>query len=194
MVAYCDHLKKYMKKSITIIPDESIARRILFIRGQKVIIDSDLALLYGVSTKYLKQQVRRNFERFPADFMFELTEPEKNEVVANCNHLSKLKFSPYLPFAFTEYGALMAANVLNSTKAIKVSVQIVRTFVRLRQMLASNEELVRKLESLEKKYDEQFKMVFEAIHQMLILPGKPKRSFGFTVEEPKTFYQTKKRK
>ncbi len=183
-----------MKKSITIIPDESIARRILFIRGQKVIIDSDLALLYGVSTKYLKQQVRRNFERFPADFMFELTEPEKNEVVANCNHLSKLKFSPYLPFAFTEYGALMAANVLNSTKAIKVSVQIVRTFVRLRQMLASNEELVRKLESLEKKYDEQFKMVFEAIHQMLILPGKPKRSFGFTVEEPKTFYQTKKRK
>ncbi len=183
-----------MKKSTAIIPDESIARRILFIRRQKVIIDSDLALLYGVSTKRLKEQVRRNIERFPADFMFELTEIEKAEVVANCDHLKKLKFSPYLPFAFTEYGALMSANVLNSTKAIKVSLQIIRTFIRLRQLLASNEELVRKLESLEKKYDEQFKMVFEAIDQMLILPEKPKHPFGFTVEEPKALYQTKKRK
>lgn len=105
-----------MKKSKPIIPDESIARRILFLRGQKVIIDTDLALLYGVSTKYLKQQVRRNFERFPADFVFELTQNEKAEVVANCNHLKKLKFSPYLPSAFTEYGALMAANVKKKTK------------------------------------------------------------------------------
>ncbi len=182
-----------MKKSRTIIPDESIARRILFLRGQKVIIDTDLALLYGVSTKQLNQQIRRNSERFPSDFMFELSEMEKEEVVTNCDHLKKLKFSPYLPSAFTEYGALMAANVLNSQQAIHVSLQIIRTFVRLRQLLASNEELAHKLATLEKKYDEQFSIVFEAINQMLLPPEKPKHPFGFTIEEPKIQYRVKKK-
>lgn len=127
--------------------------------------DADLASLYGVSTKRLKEQVRRNLDRFPADFMVEFSTEEKSEVVANCDHLKNLKFSPYLPYAFTEHGALMLANVLNSEKAVRVSVQIVRTFVRLREMLASNAGLARKLEALEKRYDQQFKVVSEAIRQ-----------------------------
>ena len=123
-------------------------------------LDADLAALYGIPTKALKQAVKRNFDRFPPDFMFELTEKEKTEVVTNCDHLAKLKFSPYLPYAFTEHGALMLANVLNSPKAVQVSVQIVRTFIRLREILATHKDLARKLEEMEKKYDQQFKVVF----------------------------------
>jgi hypothetical protein len=111
-------------------------------------IDADLAALYGVTTKRLKEQVRRNPDRFPRDFMFELTSEEKFGVVVNCDHLARLRFSPYLPYAFTEHGALTLANVLNSPGAVQVSVQIVRTFVRLREMLLSNIELARKLEAL----------------------------------------------
>ncbi|MBU1299516.1 MAG: ORF6N domain-containing protein [Bacteroidetes bacterium] len=177
-----------------LIPIERIEKSILLIRGQKVMIDADLAVLYGIPTKALKQAVKRNIDRFPEDFMFELTSEEKHEVVTNCDHLKKLKFSPYLPYAFTEHGALMLANVLNSEKAVRVSVQIVRTFVRLRQMLASNAELARKLDALEKKYDEQFKVVFEAIRQLLTPPEKPKHKIGFRVEEPKPLYRVKKRK
>ncbi|MBI3765732.1 MAG: ORF6N domain-containing protein [Ignavibacteriales bacterium] len=114
-------------------------------RGLKVMIDADLAELYGVSTKALNQAVRRNIERFPSDFMFELTPEEKTEVVTNCDHLKKLKFSRYLPSAFTEHGALMLANVLSSKSAVQVSLQIVRTFVRLRELLSSNVELTHKL-------------------------------------------------
>ncbi|MDI6767921.1 MAG: ORF6N domain-containing protein [Bacteroidota bacterium] len=177
-----------------IIPLEIIESKIYLIRGQKVMIDADLALLYGISTKVLKQAVRRNINRFPDDFMFELTEDEKLEVVTNCDHLKNLKFSPYLPHAFTEHGVLMLANVLNSQRAVKVSLQIVRTFIRLRQLLSSNIELSRKLEELEKKYDEQFRAVFEAIRQLLIPPEKPKRPIGFGVEEPKVKYVTRRRK
>jgi phage regulator Rha-like protein len=202
---------KKINKSVEIIPYERIEQRILLIRGQKVMIDSDLAMLYGVTTKRLKEQVRRNIERFPSDFMFELTTNEKVEVVANCDHLKNLKFSPYLPYAFTEHGTLMLANVLNSQRAVQVSLQIVRTFVRLRQLLASNVELARKLEALEKKYDEQFKVVFEVIRQLLIpldessttlrvdrpvgshRPEKPKRQIGFKVEEPKLKYHYRKK-
>ena len=157
-------------------------------------LDADLAVLYGVSTKRLKEQVRRNFERFPSDFMFELTAVEKAEVVANCDHLRKLRFSPYLPYAFTEHGALMLANVLNSAKAVQASVQIVRTFVRLREMLSSNAELARKLEALEKKYDHQFKVVFQAIRQLLEPPTKPKRQIGFKVGEPRVSYTVRRKK
>lgn len=110
--------------------------------------------------------------------MFLLTEDEKLEVVTNCDHLKNLKFSAYLPYAFTEHGVLMLANVLNSQRAVQVSLQIVRTFVRLRQLLSSNVELARKLEALEKKYDEQFRVVFEAIRQLLIPPDKPKRQIA----------------
>src|SRR3974390_3316747 len=112
-------------------------------------LDSDLAELYGVETKRLNEQVRRNLNRFPSDFMFQLTETEKSEVVANCDHLARLKFSPHLPSAFTEHGALMLANVLNSKRAAQTSVQVVRAFVRLRQILASNAGLARKLAALE---------------------------------------------
>jgi len=178
----------------SIIPIDLIERRILMIRGQKVMIDTDLADLYGVTTKRLKEQVRRNIDRFPRDFMFELSEKEKQEVVANCDHLTKLKFSSYLPHVFTEHGALMLANVLNNPRAVHVSLQIIRTFVRLRQLLASNEELARKLESLEKKYDAQFKVVFEAIRQLLQPPEKPKRQIGFKVEEQKINYTFSTRK
>jgi len=129
--------------------------------------------------------------------MFELTEEEKNEVVTNCDHLAKLKFSPYLPFAFTEHGALMLANVLNSPKAVRVSVQIVRTFIRLREILATHKDLARKLEEMEKKYDRQFKVVFEAIRQLISTPNsvqeKPKRQIGFKVDEPKVLYAPRKK-
>ncbi|MEE8057150.1 MAG: ORF6N domain-containing protein [Pseudomonadales bacterium] len=119
-------------------PIELIAAKILFIRGQKVMIDTDLAELYGVPTKRLNEQVKRNPRRFPDDFMFQLTEAEKQEVVANCDHLNKLKFSKALPFAFTEHGAIQTTNVLNSPQAAELGVYVVRAFVRLRELLSSN--------------------------------------------------------
>lgn len=177
-----------------IVPLSFIELRILLIRGQKGMLDADLAPLYGVTTRRLKEQVRRNLNRFPEDFMFELTTEEKTEVVTNCDHLRNLRFSPYLPYAFTEHGLLMLANVLNSEKAVQVSVQIVRTFVRLRELLASNAELSRKLEVLEKKYDDQFKVAFEAIRQLLVPTEKPKQQIGFKIKEPKVDYKTHKKK
>ena len=172
---------------------ERIERSILLIRGEKVMLDSDLAAIYGVTTKRLNEQVKRNLARFPADFMFQLTEVEKLEVVANCDHLARLKFSPHLPYAFTEHGALMLANVLNSERAAQTSVQVVRVFVRLRQLLSSNVELARKLESLEKKYDAQFKVVFDAIRQLMSPPVKPKREIGFHVKYDDDKPKAKKR-
>ena len=126
--------------------------------------------------------------------MFELTEKERTEVVTNCDHLKKLKFSPYLPYAFTEHGALMLANVLNSARAVDVSVQIVRTFVRLREILASHKDLARKLEEMEKKYDHQFKVVFEAIRQLITPPEKPKKEIGFRVGEPTARYFARRKR
>ena len=152
---------------------------ILLIRGERVILDSDLARLYGVTTKRLNEQVKRNRERFPVDFMFKLTSGEKAEVVANCDHLSKLKFSPTLPLVFTEHGALMAANVLNSKRAVQASVQVVRAFIKLRQMLISNAELAGRLSELERKYDSQFKVVFVAIRQLMMPPERERKQIGF---------------
>ncbi len=186
-----------MTKQVILIALERIERSIIFLRGQKVMLDADLAILYGIPTKALKQAVKRNLDRFPSDFMFELTEEEKSEVVTNCDHLAKLKFSPYLPYAFTEHGALMLANVLNSPKAMQVSVQIVRTFIRLREILATHKDLARKLEEMEKKYDQQFKIVFDAIRQLIAAPDnvqeKPKREIGFVIEEPKVHYSLRKK-
>ena len=150
----------------SLVPMERIERAIFVIRGQKVMLDADLAELYGVLTKVLNQAVKRNKERFPVDFMFQLTKEEKDEVVTNCDHLKRLKFSPTLPHAFTEHGAIMLATILNSPVAVQSSIQVVRAFVRLRQMLASNAELARKLDTLERKYDAQFKVVFDAIRQL----------------------------
>jgi len=157
-------------------------------------IDTDIAKLYGVPTKVLNQAVKRNLERFPLDFMFELTSKEKEEVVTNCDHLKKLKFSPNFPKAFTEHGALMLASILNSAKAVEASVYVVRAFVRLREVLASHKDLAKKLEELENKYeghDEQIREIIEAINQLLLPPEKPKPPIGFLVKEPKQKYRAK---
>ena len=143
-------------------------------------IDADLADLYGVRTKRLNEQVRRNAGRFPDDFCFQLSPAEKAEVVANCDHLLRLKFSPSLPYAFSEHGTIMAANVLNSPRAVKMSVHVVRAFVRLREMIASHKDLVKRSDELEERYDEQFKVVFDAIRQLMPpSPATPKRKIGF---------------
>jgi len=167
----------------SVIPLERIEKKILFIRGQKVMLDADLAELYGVSTRRLNEQIKRNQGRFPADFMFQLTAEEKTEVVANCDHLSKLKYSAVLPNAFTEHGAIMVASVLNTERAIEVSVFVVRAFIKLREMLATHEDLARKLDEMEKKYDAQFKVVFEAIRQLMSEPDRPKRPIGFRIDK-----------
>ena len=171
-----------MNQPGALVPLELIERSILLIRGEKVMLDADLADIYGVSTKALNQAVKRNASRFPPDFMFQLTEAEKTEVVTNCDHLVRLKFSPHLPFAFTEHGALMLANVLNSERAALTSVQVVRAFVRLRQLLATNAELSRRFAALEKKYDAQFKVVFDAIRQLMTPPEPKRREMGFHVK------------
>ncbi|MGI9068714.1 MAG: ORF6N domain-containing protein [Pyrinomonadaceae bacterium] len=172
-------LKDGMDKSLVRVPIERVESRILLIRGEKVILDADLAKLYGVSTKRLNEQVKRNGRRFPNDFMFQLTETEKVQVVANCDHLRKLKFSPNLPYAFTEHGTIMAANVLNSERSVQASVQVVRAFLKLRQMLASNAELTRELKELESKYDRQFKVVFDAVRQLMTPPPSKRKPIGF---------------
>lgn len=170
------------KALVTKVNLEDVERTILTIRGHKVILDTDLARLYGVSTKRLNQQVRRNSDRFPKDFLFQLTAEEKSEVVANCDHLSNLKFSPVLPLAFTEHGAIMAASVLNTQQAIKASIFVVRAFVRLREILATHRRLARKLKELEDRlgeHDEQIQIIFEAIQQLMSPPDKPPRKIGF---------------
>lgn len=174
-----------MKLNKTLVPVEKIDRAIIHIRGVKVMIDADLAELYGVSTSRLNEQVKRNKDRFPEDFMFQLTLEEKQEVVANCDHLKKLKYSPYLPFAFTEHGSVMLASVVNSKVAIIANIQIVRSFVKLREMLDSNKQLAVRLEELEKKYDKQFLVVFEAIRQ-LMSPGNIEREpIGYKIKTNK---------
>ncbi len=177
------NLKSQIVTSKLAIPPERVESRILLIRGQRVMLDADLAELYGVTTKRLNEQVKRNRERFPVDFMFRLKDAEKQEVVANCDHLQKLKFSPALPSAFTEHGALMLASVLNSRRAVEVSVFVVRAFVKLREMLASHRDLARRLDEMEKKYDAQFRVVFDAIRGMMKPNEKPRRRIGFRSPE-----------
>ena len=131
-----------MAKPKSIVNVGKIQQRILLIRGEKVIVDADLAEFYGVPTKVLNQAVRRNMDRFPADFMFQLNKAEKAEVVTNCDHLSKLKFSPVNPLVFTEHGALMAASILNSVRAVEVILLIIRAFVALRRTISDHKEQV----------------------------------------------------
>ena len=168
-----------MKSKTAFIPAERIEQTILWIRGHKVMLDIDLAKLYQVKTFRLNEAVKRNAMRFPEDFMFQLTSDEKEQVIANCDHLQTLKFSPHLPYAFTEQGIAMLSSVLRSERAIRVNIEIMRTFVRLKKLLASHAELSHKINGLEKKYDAQFKIVFDAIRQMLNPPEKPKRRIGF---------------
>jgi len=169
---------------MAVIPVERIERAILSLRGEKVMLDSDLAELYGVETRVLNQAVKRNASRFPEDFVFQLNADEvvklnRSQIVIGSQKHRDPRFPPYV---FTEHGALMLANVLNSERAAQTSVQVVRAFVRLRQMLASNAELARKLAALENKYDAQFKVVFDAIRQLMSPPAKPKREIGFHVK------------
>jgi hypothetical protein len=166
-----------------LIPAELIERKILVIRGEKVILDSDLAVLYVVETKRLNEQIRRNKDRFPEDFMFQLTDEEFNclrSQFATSNNPAGRGGRRHLPYAFTEHGAIMAASVLNTPLAVAVSVQVVRAFVKLREMISTHKDLAKKLEDLEQKYDSQFKMVFDAIRQ-LMAPSDPKkkRAIGF---------------
>lgn len=172
-------------KSI-VVPVGRIEQRILLVRGRKVIIDADLAALYGVTTKRMNEQVRRNRERFPEDFMFRLTKGEKTQVVANCDHLTGLKFSPVTPLVFTEHGTIMAASVLNTERAVKVSVYVVRAFVKLREMLATHKELGQKLDRLERKlraHDTQIVQLADAIRELMAPPRTRKRKqIGYHTE------------
>jgi hypothetical protein len=168
-----------MEENSQVIRIADISQGILFLRGQKVMLDADLARIYGVPTKRLNEQVKRNRTRFPEDFMFQLTETEKVEVVAICDHLKMTKFSNVLPYAFTEHGAVMLASVLNSEIAVQASVQVVRAFIRLREILMTHKDLARKIDQLEKKYDSKFKIVFDAIRQLMTPPSISKRRIGF---------------
>lgn len=166
--------------------DRNILNRILLIRGKKVMIDRDLAELYGLTTKRLNEQVKRNTTRFPEDFMFQLTLEEKNEVVANCDHLKQLKFSHTLPLAFTEHGAVMLACVLNSKRAIEANIRIIRIFTAMREITLHNNELLLKLVKLEQKvdtHDESINLLFEAIKKMIETPPKKRNRIGFIQDE-----------
>ena len=164
-----------------IIPKEVIEQRIFLIRGRKVMLDRDLAELYGVETKYLKRQVRRNIDRFPDDFMFQLSKKELKDWrsqfgTSNSSDRMGLRYPPYV---FTEPGVAMLSSVLASKRAIQVNIQIIRTFIKLRELLSTHVELRRKIEDMEKKYDSQFKIVFDAIRQLMTPPKKTKREIGF---------------
>ncbi len=154
----------------SLVPNELIASRILLIRDQKVMIDSDIAELYGVTTKRLNEQVKRNINRFPSNFMFELTKEEKTQVVANCDHLEKLKFSPVLPKVFTEHGIMMVANVLTSERAIQVSIQIIEVFIKMREILTDNLSLKLDIEDIKKKlsnHSKNIELVFNYLDELI---------------------------
>ncbi len=163
-----------------LIPAERIEQAIYLIRGEKVMLDRDLAALYGVETKVLKQAVRRNLDRFPVDFMFVLNATEfqnwRSQFVTSKTDRMGLR---YPPMAFTEHGILMLSTVLNSKRAVHVNIEIMRAFVRLRQMLASNSDLSRRLDELENKYDRQFKVVFDAIRQLMAPTSSRPKQIGF---------------
>ena len=153
-----------------LVPAEKIDRAILFLRSKRVMLDADLAVVFGTSTKRINERVKRNLDRFPADFLFQLTDEEKDWVIANCDHLKQLRFSPVNPYAFTEHGTIMVAMILNTPVAVEASVAIVRAFIKLREILLQNKDLAKQLNDLEAKYDQQFKVVFEAIRKLMQLP------------------------
>jgi len=185
-------------------PDAALAglrvqARILTLRGQRVMIDADLAQLFGVPTRRLNEQVKRNAARFPQDFVFQLDASEKAEVVANCDHLQKLKFSKALPLAFTEHGAIQAANVLASAQAVEMGIYVVRAFVQLRQASALHADLAKRLTQLEERTERlelshdtfsssthhRLKQLLDAVHQLMIPPDPPKRPIGFIQHQEK---------
>jgi flagellar capping protein FliD len=164
---------------LPVLKEANIASLIYFIRGEKIMLDTDLAKLYDVETRVLKQAVRRNLDRFPEDFMFELSNEEIDRMVSQNEIPSKQIFGGAKPFAFTEQGIAMLSSVLNSKIAIQVNIAILRTFVKLRQLLKDHKDLADKIERLEQKYDQQFKVIFTAIKQMLKEDSKPRPRIGF---------------
>ena len=169
-----------------VVPLDRIEKKIYLIRGQKVMLDQDLAQLYKVPTKRFNERVKRNIERFPIDFMFQLTKSEytvlRSQIVTSKGKGGRR----YLPYVFTEQGVAMLSSVLNSKKAIKVNIQIMRAFVKLREILSTHKELAQKLKELELKidsHDQQIQSIFEVINQLLIPPEKPKKKIGFTIGE-----------
>lgn len=172
-----------------LVPIEVIEGKIFLIHGQKVMLDRDLAHLYGVETRVLNQAVRRNINRFPSDFMFSLTREEImriSQIVTSSRHSRSetLKFSKNV-MAFTEHGVAMLSSVLNSPRAVQVNIQIMRTFAKLREIISQHKDLARRLDELEKKYDTQFKIVFDAIRQLMAPPEPKHRRIGFLQEEKK---------
>lgn len=164
-----------------LIPQERIESKILLIRGMKVMIDKDLAELYQVATKYLNRQVKRNIDRFPKEFMFRLSHREKDELVTNWHRFEKLKHSSSLPYAFTEHGVAMLATILNSEIAVRMSICIIKIFIKLRHLTTTHKHIKEKLNLLERKidkHDEEIRSIFEAIKQLMTPPEKPRR-IGF---------------
>jgi hypothetical protein len=180
-----------MAGSSSIVPLERIQNSIYLIRGQKVMLSIDLAELYGVSVKMLNQAVKRNAERFPADFMLQLTRQELTSLKSQIVTLESLRTPRAMPYAFTEQGVAMLSSVLRSPRAVKVNIEIMRAFVRLRQLLATHADLARKLEELEMKHDAQFKVVFEAIRQLMATPKPRPKQIGFHVRERRAMYQVR---
>ncbi len=182
-----------MGTSYSIVPAERIQNSIYLIRGQKVILSNDLAELYGVSVGVLNQAVKRNTDRFPADYMFQLTRQElanlKSQIV-----ISSWGGRRFTPYAFTEQGVAMLSSVLHSPRAVKVNIEIMRAFVRLRQLLATHADLARKLEELERKFDGQFRVVFEAIRELMTEPEPPRKQIGFHVRQRGAKYQVNRKK
>ena len=168
---------------LPVMNEDNIVDRIIYIRGQKVMLDTDLADLYGVKTKRLNEQVKRNISRFPADFMFRLTDKEVEEVVAICDHLQKLKFSHTNPYAFTEHGAIMLASVLNTSTAIETSVFIVRAFVKMREFLFTYKELENKIKALENKQTENFSIIYTALEQLIQKESEPRKRIGYKINK-----------
>jgi hypothetical protein len=183
-----------MTKTDAIVISEEIAERIYVIRGQKVMLSSHLAELYGVEPRALVQAVKRNRERFPEDFMFQLTREEFNNLKSQIWISSWGGVRRATPYAFTEQGVAMLSGVLRSERAIRVHVEIMRTFVRLRQILASRPDLARRLDELEAKYDAQFKVVFDAIRELMSPSEPPRRQIGFRIKERRTRYVARRRK
>lgn len=176
---------RIMKKKVTsvIIPNERIIRRIFFMRGKKVMIDSDLAEMYGVTTGQLNQAVKRNKDRFPEDFMFQFTAQElenwKSQIVISNRERMGLR---KLPYVFTEQGVAMLSSVLKSKRAIQINIHIMRVFTELREMLLTHKDLRDKIEKMERKYDKQFRVVFDALRQMMIEKIEPVKKIGFKTQ------------
>jgi len=169
----------------SLIPAERIEKRIFYLRGVKVMLSPDLAELYGVTAKVLNQAVRRNRARFPEDFMFQLTRGEFEDLKSQIVTSSWGGMRRALPYAFSEQGIAMLSGILRSGRAIRVNIEIMRAFVRLRQMLATNTELARKLNEIEKKYDQQFKIVFDAIRELMTPPPTKSKPIGFRIKSLK---------